>query len=114
MNATSIHRYFLNLVLIPWVFVWGLYAVWGVLLRFFFTSQTRQLVVLPLLKTTDVDLTVQSLYWIPLFAALLSYSGVFFLRTTYPRLNVLTALANILLLVLLIIVQWPVVLHLIG
>ena len=110
----TLRRYLLNLILIPWIFVWGLYGVYFVLLSLFQNSFSRRSVELPLLEYTDVDLLTTNLFVYSLVFAGLSYTCAFFLKTIYPRVTSVAVVSNLLLLVFLLIIQWPALVHLLN
>ena len=110
----TLRRYLVNLFLVPWIFIWGLYAVYFVFLNLFLQSVSRRSVEIPWLEYTDIDTTVVNLFVYSLVFAWLSYSYSFFLRTVYPRVTSVAVIGNLLILVLLLAVQWPVLGRLLG
>ena len=110
----TLRRYLLNLILIPWIFVWGLYGVYFVLLTLFGDSVSRRSVELTLLEYTDIDVLTTNLFIYSLLFAALSYTCTFFLKTIYPRVTSVAVVSNFLLLIFLLIIQWPAIRHLVN
>jgi uncharacterized membrane protein YwaF len=108
----SIRSFFLNLLLLPWILVWGGYSILYIILTIFWGSTSHKAVLLPWLQYTSVDEITTSLFWYSLCFALGTYSFGFFLRTNFPRTKTLLIVVNLLILALLWFVNVPVLLHL--
>jgi hypothetical protein len=109
MQIKTVTRYFLNLFLAPWIFLWGLYSIYWIGLLAFRQNKSSSITELAAFDALNIDLLIRDLFLYSFGFAVLSYTFAFYLRLQYPKIMGLVCSINVLIVIFLLIIQWPLI-----
>jgi len=110
----NLGQYFIGMLLMPWIWVFGLLVLEFVLLSYYNFQPKNAIREFNLLQIFKTQVDLNQIFWIVVGFTIVNYSLSFFNRKSYPRLSLLLFYLSLFSLSIVFTFIWPYFLTVLG